>query len=282
MSSVPALPSDRNRLETIEFHGDQLQAIRTPEGQVLVSVRRICESLGVDYGSQFRKLQSASWARVVIMTTPDERGHVQEQSLLDLNTVPMWLATINTNKVAIEIREKLRQYQVECRDALARHFGLLPPVQPAGVNYAAMQSDFAACLAIVGMCGLEGNQALLAADKGYRKGRGVSVLDQFAIALPSPENEKLCTPTELGEMLGGIGPRDVNLRLASAGLQVKPRKHWEMTPAGKVFGVYVDLNKRHSDGTPIQPIRWKAAVLDLIREATTDASEPSPAVLSLR
>jgi len=282
MSSVPVLPSDRNRLETIEFHGDQLQAIRTPEGQVLVSVRRICESLGIDLTTQLKKLRASSWARMGIMPTPDERGHVQEQFLLDLNSVPMWLATINVGKVGPEIRPKLELFQVECRDALARHFGLLPPVQPAGVNYAAMQTDFAACLAIVGMCGLEGNQALLAADKGYRKGRGVSVLDQLAIALPSPENEKLCTPTELGAMLGGIGPRDVNLRLASAGLQVKPRKHWEMTPASKVFGVYVDLNKRHSDGTPIQPIRWKAAVLDLIRAEPAAGPEPSPAVLSLR
>jgi len=276
MASVPALPSDRNRLETIEFHGDQLQAIRTPEGKVLVSVRRICESLGIAAQSQLTKLRGASWACVTIIVTHDDSGRSQELSLIELNSLPMWLATINPGKVAPEIREKLRQYQAECRDALARHFGLMPAIQPAGVNYRSMHEDFQACLAIVGLCGLEGNQALLAADKGYRKGRGVSVLDQFAIALPSPENEQLCTPTTLGEMLGGLKPQVVNARLVAAGLQTKPRKDWELTPAGKQYGVYVDLNKHHSDGTPIQPIRWKATVLDLIRTPLA-ISDQSPA-----
>jgi len=36
---------------------------------------------------------------------------------------------------------------------------------------------------------------------------------------------------------------------------------WHLTDSGKAFGVYLDTGKNHSNGTPVQQIKWKHSVL---------------------
>lgn len=108
----------------VPFHSDTIDCVRQDDaGEVLVSIKRVCENLGVDPKSQRRKLKAAGWAREVIMTSRDSEGRLQEMAFLPLDQVPMWLTTINASKVAVDVRPKLVAYQRECRDVLARHFG---------------------------------------------------------------------------------------------------------------------------------------------------------------
>lgn len=111
-------------LVPVSFHGQAIDCVRTPDGKVLVSIRRLCENLGLSYPTQWRKLQGLDWACVAMMTTHDESGRNQEMAMLPLDSVPMWLATIHATKVRAELRPALVRYQTECRDALAQHFGL--------------------------------------------------------------------------------------------------------------------------------------------------------------
>ena len=110
-----------NALVPFNFHGDTNDVVEK-EGMLWVSVRRICEALGIDDRTQRRKLQSAAWARGVIMTSRDAKGRNQEVFLCDLDSLPIWFASITPSKVAPEVRDKLVLYQNEAARVLRDHF----------------------------------------------------------------------------------------------------------------------------------------------------------------
>lgn len=108
-------------LVTIPFHGDTLEA--TKDGDAIwVSLRRMCESLGVSTQGQLARLRQSGWASVkeIFMLRSHNRAGVFV--MLHLDSVPMWLATIQQNKVKPATREKLVAYQKECARVLRDHF----------------------------------------------------------------------------------------------------------------------------------------------------------------
>jgi len=115
------------------------------------------------------------------------------------------------------------------------------------------------------MFGLEGNQLLLNADKAVKKLLNVSPLALLGLELKSENNEKLFTPTEIGQQFQ-MSAIAINLILNKMGLQnqienKKGHKTWVLTEKGKEFGIYLDTGKAHSNGTPIQQIKWKESVI---------------------
>ena len=114
------------QFEIVPFHDDQIEAIRGQDGRGYVSVKRVCENLGVDYASQYTKLKSAHWACVASITTRDTTGREQPACVILVDHLPMWMVTIAPGRIAEDLRDKLRRYQLEARDVLARHFN--PPI----------------------------------------------------------------------------------------------------------------------------------------------------------
>ncbi len=114
----------------VPFHGDTLQAVEQ-DGQVWVVVKRICEPLGLDYEGQRQRLVKQPWAVTckIQVTAADSKNY--ETFCLALDSVPMWLATIQPNKVSVQTREALVRYQRECRDVLARHFMPKEAIEPS-------------------------------------------------------------------------------------------------------------------------------------------------------
>lgn len=112
-----------NQLVTIPVPGtsNPIMAVQK-DGTEWVAARHICDSLGIDWKSQHRKLESKAWARVVMMTTHDSSGRKQEISMVDRRTLTMWLATIDTNRVSEEARPTLEAYQLEAANALDSYF----------------------------------------------------------------------------------------------------------------------------------------------------------------
>lgn len=113
----------------VPFDGDFLEAARDGD-KVLVSLRRGCENLGLNFSKQLQKLKSRPWACVSLWDTHDATGREQKMVMIDLDTVPMWLATIDPRRVKEEAREKLARYQNEAAKVLARHFLKQEPEQP--------------------------------------------------------------------------------------------------------------------------------------------------------
>ena len=92
-------------------------------GKIYASIRRMCESLGIQFSTQRRKLTSdpcyEQGLRCVHMNTP---GGKQELLFLDKKYIPKWLGSISVPKVKPEIREKLLQYQLEIVEVLDNYF----------------------------------------------------------------------------------------------------------------------------------------------------------------
>jgi len=102
-------------------------------------------------------------------------------------------------------------------------------------------------------------RALSIVDTQYPELSALKLLDGNV----SSEQERLLTPTELGRE-SSITPQTVNFRLTELGYQFRnEKKEWVLTDAGKTYGVYMDLKRRHAEGT-VRCIRWKSTVLPQI------------------
>ena len=120
---------------------------------------------------------------------------------------------------------------------------------------------------ILECAGITGNQLALALDKGVRTDTGTSLIGWSGLQLEAPIQEQLATPTQLGKLVG-IGARKVNVLLADLGYQTKTANGWEPTKAGlDVGGTLLDVNKAHSNGTPVRQLKWPFSLVDELKQA---------------
>ncbi len=111
------------QVQLVPFYGDQIEAVKDEAGKVHVGLRRCCASIGIAFSVQLRKLRQKSWASVTEMVT-QAQGDCQQRlyTMISLDSLPMWLATIDEKKVLPHVRDKLIRYQKEAAAVLARHF----------------------------------------------------------------------------------------------------------------------------------------------------------------
>lgn len=100
--------------KTVEFYGDELTAVRMGD-DIFVSVRHLCDALGLDRASQARRIQrdeilADGYQGGVMVTSPGGR---QSTGMLRVDLVPFWLAKADISRVREDIRPKLKQYQKE-------------------------------------------------------------------------------------------------------------------------------------------------------------------------
>lgn len=111
------------KMEMIPFHGDMVFAGKDSGGEVLVSVKPICETLGLRWNSQLMRIKRTEvLSKGMLMMSIPSAGGEQETVCLPLKLIPGWLFGVDTSRVRAEIRVKLEQYQAECFDVLWRHF----------------------------------------------------------------------------------------------------------------------------------------------------------------
>lgn len=110
--------------KTVIFYDDELIAIRSDEGQVYVSLRQMCDALGLDPQAQTRRIDrhtilSDGLEGVDKLATP---GGAQKAYVLRVDLVPLWLSGIRTSAVKEEIRAKMEKYQREAAKVLWEAF----------------------------------------------------------------------------------------------------------------------------------------------------------------
>lgn len=112
-----------HQIVTVEFHGQSLIAVEV-EGKPYVAMRPIVENIGLQWGSQFNRIQRHPVLKstVFMMTTVAEDGKQREMLCLPLSMLNGWLFGVDVNRVREEIRPKLLRYQTECFEVLYRHF----------------------------------------------------------------------------------------------------------------------------------------------------------------
>jgi hypothetical protein len=113
----------------VPFYGDVLEATED-SGKVLIHLRRACDNLGLSMEGQLKKLKSKPWATVNEMFTVAEDGKRRSVTMIDLDTLPGWLFSIDARKVKEHVREKLARYQKEAARVLAEHFFGRKPTAP--------------------------------------------------------------------------------------------------------------------------------------------------------
>ena len=104
------------------------------DAEPFVALKPMCEAIGIDSDTQRRKLDQAEWARTVIMTARDTAGRSQRMVGLHADCIPMWLATIDTNRISETARPVLTAYQREAARALRDFFYRGVAVQAPAMN----------------------------------------------------------------------------------------------------------------------------------------------------
>ena len=80
--------------------------------------------------------------------------------------------------------------------------------------------------------------------------------------IPAEDKPSYLTPTAIGEKLGGVKAKDVNIMLMNLGLQEKTSKGWQLTIKGKEYGESVPYNRNGHSGYQIQ---WGPDVVGLLK-----------------
>jgi DNA-binding XRE family transcriptional regulator len=109
--------------------------------------------------------------------------------------------------------------------------------------------------------GIKSNMQTLALNNAMQKKFGVNLLDTWGMdgGLKAERQEQLYTVTELAKKLG-VSRTAINPILIELGLQTGERDHkeqikYKLTDKGYEYGVYLDVGKQRSDGTPIRQIK---------------------------
>lgn len=109
--------------ELVPFHfeGDVLE-VASEAGQIWISVKRICEILGIDPKSQQEKLKKKPWATVGFIPLVAQDSRTRDVFCIHLDSLPMWLAGIELARVQGEVKSKLELYQRKCAQVLRDSF----------------------------------------------------------------------------------------------------------------------------------------------------------------
>ncbi len=116
---------------SVTFYGDEITAVRLEDGTIYVPIRPLCQRLGIDWAAQRQRIMrdavlSGETMSVVIITTDIEPGsrrpRTSEMTCLPLDYLNGWLFGINANRVKVELRERVIQYQKECYRVLSEAF----------------------------------------------------------------------------------------------------------------------------------------------------------------
>ncbi|MBB1077302.1 phage antirepressor N-terminal domain-containing protein [Rhodoferax sp. 4810] len=271
-----------NELIPVPFRATTLFLIDV-DGTPYVPMKPVVEGMGLAWQPQHVKMtENQRFATCIMEIVTLMPGDDQRRSMccLLLRKLPGWLMTIYPNKVKPAIRDNIIAYQNECDDVLWEYWSKghainprteqTPESTPTITNY-----EYAANLVLVFIraakaFGLRGNQARLSANRAIRHFTGVNLLEAMGHTyLEAPDQEVLLAVSDLALRLN-YAIHAVNPKITNAGLQTEHRDHknklyYELTPLGHRFGVYLDTNKKHSDGTPIRQIKWRASVIECLQ-----------------
>lgn len=120
----------REQLPIALFDGAVL-AVRGQDSRIFLSLRDMCEVLGLQVSSQRRRIQSQermtlSTFRVII------RGQLREADFLLLEDIPLWLLTVQTSRVSEQIRARIDYVQHYLVISVQRAFGELTGLSTLG------------------------------------------------------------------------------------------------------------------------------------------------------
>lgn len=112
---------------TVDFYGDELIAVRARDGHIYVSLRHLCDALGIDTQGQARRikrqpvlLKGYGWVDILSTQPQPQRRRSQ---VLRVDLVPLFLTGISTQSIGdAASRQKLERFQDEAARVLWEAF----------------------------------------------------------------------------------------------------------------------------------------------------------------
>lgn len=229
-----------------------------------------------------------------IMRTSSVNGVEQTREMLIINESGLYSAILRSRKaeakrfkkwVTAEVLPSIRKtggYHVAANGEFTQ--GAIREFQVTRLEMVQNVTNMTeSSLRLAGLLGFEGNQGRLYADKLVKRQLGIGPMELLGVTgLVNQEQELHYTATELGKK-HGMSANSMNKLLAQVGLQrrfeyAKGKHRWELMPEGRKHGVILDTAKRHSDGTPVQQIRWRESVLQVLQGLARQLQATLPAV----
>jgi hypothetical protein len=109
-------------MNAIDFKGTMIQVISDENGKRWVSVRHVCEALGIDHKNQRAKLQSSPEYQWGDITSVDRQGRNYPMFCISAEHAHLWVAGISAAKIRPDIRDSFIAYKHECANTLYNHF----------------------------------------------------------------------------------------------------------------------------------------------------------------
>ena len=109
--------------QIVEFYGDELTAVQLENGDIYVSVRHLCNALGLRRPAQIRRIKDTTLLNKNYLELPiQSSGGMQNTGMIKVELVPIWLSGLRIKAVKPELRERLEQYQEEAARVLWEAF----------------------------------------------------------------------------------------------------------------------------------------------------------------
>lgn len=105
----------------VNFLGSEIMVI-DHNGQPYVAMRTVVDGMGLNWETQFRKINHKFKSTVVILTMVANDGKNRTMVCLPLKKLFGWMMTINPNKVAPDKKQTIIRYQEECDEALWQYW----------------------------------------------------------------------------------------------------------------------------------------------------------------
>lgn len=219
------------------------------DGEPHVVFRPAVEAIGLDYSTQLRKLRDRSWASRRDIPTTGADGKTYRMAAVDVRTFLMWLATVNENKVAEDVRPTLVAYQRETSGAVNDYWTQGGAINPRAtedqldslISRAKQQAEVLSILdGIVDAAWLE-TKARLVAAKALGEEPDVDPLD-VPLYVPDFLKVKGLTRKQVESVQSWFGRRAASLYEAAHG--EKPGKRQADTTSGAVRETYA-WTERH-------------------------------------
>jgi hypothetical protein len=118
----------------VGFNNQEILCFKDSNNDVFVSIRRMCENIGLTRQQQQKKIENDPKYVWNLMVLHDASGRKQKMFCIKLDNVQGWLLSINANKVKPEVRPRLLKYQQECMKVLNDYWTKGVAVNPRAVE----------------------------------------------------------------------------------------------------------------------------------------------------
>lgn len=244
-----------NQLITIESHDDGKQTVNARELHVFLDSK---QDFSTWIKLRIEQYQFVDGQDFTLHNFVERRvSKIDYHLTLDMAKE---LAMVERN----EKGKQARQYFIEC-ERQAKEGGGIALI----TNITQKQKNMKSYLSVAKLIGLKGNQAILSANQLAKKVDGIDWLNLLgATHLIAEDQVRHFTPTELGQKVG-LSSQKFNQELEKAGMQVSSRTPkgnliWTPTDRGAKYAVLLDTAKKHSDGTPVQQVKWLESIVDVL------------------